>query len=79
MDADRGGQHRNLTCQRLEYRQPEALSFGWDQDGVGGIDPKGDTIGVDSTEGEQLYPHGLGEFDSAIVALLGAGGIGGEQ
>ena len=79
MDADGGGEHGHVAGERLEHGQPEALALGGHEDGVGGVDPEGHPGGVDAAEREQLDLDRARERERAVVALLRAGGVSGEQ
>ncbi len=79
MNAGGGREHGHVAGERLEHGQPEALVIGGHEDGVGGVDPQRNPGGVDRSEREQLDLHRPRQCERAVVALLGAGGIGSEQ
>ena len=78
-DADRGGEDRHVAGERLDRGEAEALVVGGDEDRVGGVDPERHLVGLDRAAGEQLRVAGRGQLGGAVVALLRAGGVGGEE
>ena len=76
---DGRGEHGHVAGERLEHGQAEALALGGHEHGVGGVDPQRHALGLDAAERQQLDADGARERERAVVALLRARGIGGEQ
>ncbi len=79
VDAHRRGQHGHVAGQRLQHRQPEALALGGHEHGVRGVHVQRHALRLHAAERQQPRSDGLGERLRAVVALLGAARVGGEQ
>ena len=80
VDADGRGEHGHVAGERLEHGQPEALALGGHEHGVGGVHPQRHALGGSTPpSASSSTPAARGERARAVVALLGARRVGGEQ
>jgi ribonuclease PH len=79
MDANGGGDNGDVARERLQHGQAEALTLGGYEHDVGRVDPQRYPCRVDAAERQQLDADGVRERERAVVALLRASWVSGEQ